>query len=168
MATCMTCGKTVIAGGIKDHGYRFCSKMCHLRKADYLAKMGEISETSVDVEVEKLRTMRCPRCGRNGHVDEHTSVFVYSMILITRFGQKRHMCCRGCALKAQALDTLGTATLGWWGIPFGVIGTPVGIVMNLVQMGVTLRSRKPSKRLRNFARERLARQATGIGTRLGY
>jgi hypothetical protein len=159
MATCKTCGKSIIAGGIKDHGYRFCSRMCHQRKAPYLSKLAEISEAAVDAEVEKLRTGRCPRCRSVGHVDEHQSVFVYSMILITRFGQRRHMCCAKCALKSQALDTLGTATLGWWGIPFGVIGTPVGIVMNLAHMGVTLRRKKPSKRLREFARDRLARQA---------
>jgi endogenous inhibitor of DNA gyrase (YacG/DUF329 family) len=162
MATCMTCGKTLIAGGIKDQGYRFCSRMCHQRKAPYLAKMSEISEAAVDAEVESLRTKKCPRCGKNKHIDEHSSVFVYSMIFITRFGRNRHMCCRGCALKAQALDILGTATLGWWGIPFGLIGTPAGIVINLAQMSITLRSNKPSRRLRNFARERLARQAAGM------
>jgi len=159
MATCMTCGKTIIAGGVKDHGYRFCSKPCHQRKAAYISKLSEVPEAAVAAEVEKLRAMRCPRCKGNGPLNEHKSAFVYSMIILTRFGEKKHMCCTKCALKSQALDTLGAATLGWWGVPFGLILTPIGIVTNLVQMGVSLNRKGPSKSLRSFARERLARQA---------
>jgi hypothetical protein len=159
MSKCATCGKSIIAGGIRDHGFRFCSKPCHQRKASYIAKMRAIPDAVVKIEVEKIRHMRCARCKKNSGVEMHKSAFVWSMIFMTRFGEHKHVCCKTCALKSQAMDTVRTALFGWWGIPFGLIMTPISIVSNVSQMIITARRTQPSSALSEFARERLARQA---------
>ncbi len=124
-----------------------------------MAELAAVSEASVDAEAEQIRSMRCPRCGKNGGVDMHKSVFVWSAIIFTRFHENKYVSCASCARKKQALDTLGTAAFGWWGIPFGLIGAPTGIVMNLAQMISSSVKTQPSRQLREYARDRLARNA---------
>jgi hypothetical protein len=158
MSKCATCGKSIIAGGIKDQGFRFCSKPCHQRQAPFLSKIGQVSEDAVDREMTRVRALRCSRCKRNGEVDMHSSAFVYSMIIMTRFGQNKHLCCKSCALKAQAKDTLSTAALGWWGFPFGLIMTPISLVSNVAQMVATARRKEPSAAMRLYIKQQVARQ----------
>jgi len=159
MAPCYACGRTVAFGGVKDQGFRFCSKECHKRKASYLRQMGNVSDSSAVAEAERIRAGRCPRCGKNGGVDIHKSLFVWSAILITKTQENKFISCSSCARKKQAFDTLGTAALGWWGIPFGLIMTPLGVLLNIVQMVGSSRKGEPSKLLTQYAREVLARVA---------
>ena len=77
-------------------------------------------------------------------------------LLFTQYGCKTFFGCAGCARKAQALGFVGTSLLGWWGIPFGLILTPVGLVANVYHVFRSGFRREPSAMLRRYARERLA------------
>jgi hypothetical protein len=157
VGSCYSCRNTILFGGIKDQGYRFCSKACLQRRAPYLKELSAVSDASANTEAERIKAGRCSKCGRNGSVDFHKSIFVWSAIIITRTSENKFICCSVCARKKQALDTLGTATLGWWGIPFGLIMTPMGILINVAQMIISAPKPQPSKQLIQYAREGLAR-----------
>ncbi|MBA3929960.1 MAG: hypothetical protein C0521_10290 [Xanthomonas sp.] len=156
---CYSCGTTVAFGGVKDQGFVFCNKQCHVRKAHFLRDIAAVPDKDATAEAQRIKAGRCHHCGKNGGVDIHRSVFVWSAILITRTQENKLIGCSGCARKKQALDTLGTVALGWWGIPFGLILTPLGLLMNLGQMISSSTKEQPSKYLTQYARERLARSA---------
>ena len=42
----------------------------------------------------------------------------------------RLLCCRTCALKKQGSDFGLSLLAGWWGIPFGLIFTPLALLRN--------------------------------------
>lgn len=166
MGPCYTCGKTVAFGGVKDHGFRFCSKQCRTYKAPQLKALSAISDSSVEAEALRIREGACARCGEQGGVDIQKSAFVWSAIIITKMKEDKFVGCAKCARKAQAKASLGTLLVGWWGIPFGIIATPTAIVINLVLMLTSGTKAHPSKNLKSYARERLAwsssRPASGI------
>ena len=79
MGPCYTCKRVVAFGGIKDHGFRFCSKSCHAQKAALIDAIGSIPIANADAEALKIRDGRCAKCGRHGNVEFHKSVFVWSL-----------------------------------------------------------------------------------------
>lgn len=156
MGPCYTCKRTVAFGGIKDHGFRFCSKACHSRKAALIDAIAAVPAANVDAEVVKIQKGLCAKCGKPGDIEFHKSVFVWSAILITRMSERTFIGCSGCARKAQALSSAGTLLVGWWGIPFGLIFTPAAVVTNAYHMLRSGPRKQPSALLRDYARERLA------------
>lgn len=156
MGPCYSCKRTVAFGGIKDHGFRFCSKACHAQKAAFIASLASVSAANVDVEVAKIRNGLCAKCGKSGSIDFHKSVFVWSAVLITRMSENTFIGCSTCARKAQALSSVGTLLVGWWGIPFGLLFTPAALLVNVYQMIRSGPRAQPSSLLRDYARDRLA------------
>lgn len=157
MGPCFTCGRTIAFGAVKDRGYKFCSQPCRQRKAPYLDALQSIPDADVDAEAENIRNMSCPDCGKKGGIDIHKSMFVWSAILFTRFQESRSISCTACGRKKQAMATLGTAAFGWWGVPFGLVGAPTGILVNVARMVSGAKRKQPSKELRDYARDRLFR-----------
>jgi hypothetical protein len=41
------------------------------------------------------------------------------------------VCCRGCATKRQLGDAAFSLLLGWWGVPWGLLITPLQIARNI-------------------------------------
>jgi hypothetical protein len=156
MGPCYTCNNTVAFGGIKDHGFRFCSKACHAQKAGFIQSLAAVPAELVESEALRIRNGLCAKCGRTGHVEFHSSMFVWSAILITRTSERTFIGCTTCARKTQALASAGTLLLGWWGIPFGLVFTPVAVLANAYQMVRSGPRARPSAKLSAYARERLA------------
>jgi len=156
MGPCYTCKRTVAFGGVKEHGFRFCSKACHAQKSAFIDSVAAVPATSIEAEALKIRNGLCAKCGRPGHIEFHKSIFVWSAILITRTSERTFIGCTRCARKSQALSSAGTLLLGWWGIPFGLLFTPAALAANLYHMVRSGPRDRPSTMLRDHARERLA------------
>lgn len=143
-------------GGVKDHGFRFCSKACHAQKAGLIELVAAVPVASIDAETARIRSGACSRCGRPGNVEFHRSVFVWSAVIYTRMSERTFIACTSCARRAQAKAAAGTLLAGWWGIPFGLLFTPVALCANAYQMLRSGNRRQASASLREYARERLA------------
>lgn len=156
MGPCYTCKRTVAFGGIKDHGFRFCSRSCHAQKAAFIDSVASVPAASIDAEATRIRDGLCARCGKSGSIDFHKSVFVWSAVLMTRMSERTFIGCSTCARKAQALSSAGTLVVGWWGIPFGLLFTPAALLANAYHMIRSGPRAQPSPLLKDYARERLA------------
>jgi hypothetical protein len=130
MATCETCGTTILFGGVKRDGLRYCNATCASRSA-VASAAGRIPEAEVEKQARAIHQGNCPKCQGPGPVDVHAAHNVYSFLVMTRWSSKPEMSCRGCARKRQ----LGAAALsmltGWWGFPWGLIITPIQVGKNV-------------------------------------
>lgn len=155
MATCPTCGSTVAFGGVKEGNRRYCNKKCYAED-----EIGRVAENIPDEHIYQLaRSINkgaCPNCNAPGPVDIHKSYSVYSVIIYTSWKTHEHVVCKKCALKQQATNLLGSMVLGWWGVPFGLIVTPIQIFGNLFALLRNPGTRGPSKNLMEMARMMLA------------
>src|SRR5262245_10529728 len=92
-----------------------------------------------------------------GPVDVHSSYWVWSTLLMTRWGTSQKLGCRRCAIKSQVGNMLFSGVLGWWGFPWGFIFTPVQVGRNFVAMFTPPDPSQPSPRLLQVARLDVAR-----------
>ncbi|EAY66710.1 hypothetical protein BCPG_05105 [Burkholderia cenocepacia PC184] len=118
--------------------------------------------------VDDWRYGPCPICLREGRpVDVHASHRVVSLLFVTRWATRRHVCCRRCGRRKQALALLASATLGWWGLPWGIVLTPIQLARNL--LGLAARDPEVATQQfeelvrRKLAARRLARAERGAG-----
>ncbi|MGL2963674.1 hypothetical protein ACSVH2_07630 [Flavobacterium sp. RSB2_4_14] len=79
-----------------------------------------------------LRNLPCPLCGSrttklNGTI-MHT---VKSFILFSYHRKEPIIACPDCLDKKNQQSIISTALLGWWGIPDGILKTPVYIYNNI-------------------------------------
>ncbi len=72
----------------------------------------------------------CPECGKTAPVGTHRSYWVWSALVLTRWGTTLHTCCANCARKHRHKAIMSCLALGWWGIPFGLFVTPMQIYRN--------------------------------------
>jgi hypothetical protein len=142
-------------GGVVHEGQKYCNTQC-VQYAEFKVVRGEMPDFIVEETAMTVHAGACPVCGNAGPIDFHASHFVWSAILFTRSSSKSTLSCRGCARKRQALSALGSGLVGWWGIPFGIIMTPVQIVRNIAEMAGGPDSRTPSRKLHEFVRDEMA------------
>jgi len=133
MAACDTCGSTILFGGKKNGDSRYCSEKC-MASGRVLESASRIPETLVRQKAAAIFEGTCPRCGGEGPVDVHYSHSIWSALITTSWKSTPHIACRTCATKKQALDALGSLLLGWWGIPYGILMTPVQVGRNVAGM----------------------------------
>jgi len=157
MPACATCGTLILFGGVRDGSYRFCNKKCHAN-GFVAATSNALPDELVDCETAKLHAGRCPKCGGPGPVDLYTSHTVMSFLIMTRWASKPEATCRSCARKRQLGALASSAALGWWGIPWGFIITPVQVVRNLAALASSPSPLAPSPALREFVRTVIAAQ----------
>ncbi len=159
MATCTGCNSTIVFGGVKDGPFRFCGRRCH--ENSWLVRVAaQIPPEVVDAAAKKIHSGQCPECGGVGPVDVHSSHFAWSILVITSWQSTPKLSCRGCGLKRQALSALGTAVVGWWGFPLGLIITPIQLARNAIGMLGGPDAGAPSEELKQFARIFLAQNAS--------
>jgi hypothetical protein len=155
---CDLCGKSLRRKGYvsSESGKRFCSDEC--RESDYfLEAAGDIPHNEILKATHEIWNGPCPRCKRNrSKVDFRTHYWVYSVVILTSWGRNAEMCCRHCGIQANLQWMAYCLLLDWWGIPFGVLITPVKVLQNVGQMLKT--DHQPSPRLRGVARLQLARE----------
>jgi hypothetical protein len=155
MASCNSCGATVIFGGKRSGNYRFCSDKC-MAAGKLLSAANQIQPDILERHVHDVHQGRCPRCAGHGPVDVHTSHRVWSALFLTSWKSTPQISCRACGLKSQAIGATSSLLLGWWGLPWGIIITPIQVLKNLVGMASHRKGQAPSPQLRQQVRLILA------------
>jgi hypothetical protein len=156
VAKCARCGK-VFWWGVKVANKKYCTAKC-ARLAIRAAATEYISPDLIELTVQQIHKGKCPLCAREGPVDVHVSHNVISFIVLSRWASKSYLCCRRCGKRAQTNDLLLTLATGWWGIPWGLVLTPVQVARNLLGLLDGPKPGAPSKVLRDLVIERLGAQ----------
>lgn len=148
MSECNNCGKSILFGGRTVENYRYCSAGCAGRHP-LLRAAERVPANVLQQYVEQWRKGACPQCKRTaGSIDVYPHHRVHSFLVMTQWSTRRNVCCRRCGRRNQLLSTLYSATLGWWGFPWGLLVTPIQIGRN---MAGALRP-EPARATREFER----------------
>lgn len=130
MARCGTCNTIILFGAMKDGDRSFCNPGCH--EAMLLERASKaIPEEVIRGRLEEIHRSDCPVCAGPGPVDLHESHHVWSLIVFTSSQRKVQLSCQSCGTRARLMATVSSGLFGWWGMPWGLIMTPVQIVRNL-------------------------------------
>ncbi len=130
MASCTSCSRTIVFGGVRDGGFTYCSKRCQARnEVGVIAR--DLPEEEVRLEAESVHEGQCPQCGGPGPVDVHVSHTVWSALVVSNARSTPAVCCASCGTKARWGAALSSAVLGWWGFPWGLVLTPIQIARNI-------------------------------------
>jgi hypothetical protein len=157
MASCDYCGTTILFEGRKAGGQRFCNERCHQAGALF-ALSQRLPQHLIQQRVWELHQGLCPKCHGSGPVDVHTSYRVWSALIMTSWANRPHVSCRSCGRKAQLADATFSLVLGWWGMPWGLIMTPVQVGRNVIGMVKSQDTTRPSAHLEKLLRLELAAQ----------
>jgi len=155
MASCATCNSFILFGGKKAEGFRFCNKKC-LEKGGIYIEASKVTDAEIDALSREIHAGICPLCQERSGVEVRKSYDIASFVFHTRYQTFKHVCCRVCALKKQAIDFTGSLLLGWWGVPWGLLMTPVQLVNNVIAMLFPPNYDSPSQDLREAARMMIA------------
>ncbi|SFD99657.1 hypothetical protein [Paracidovorax konjaci] len=66
------------------------------------------------------------------------------------------VCCQACGTKHKLGDTVFSLLLGWWGLPWGVLMTPVQLVRNIHSLTRRTNPSVPSPALEKLLRQHMA------------
>jgi hypothetical protein len=157
MATCATCNTTILFGGVKDGDLRFCNADCRARGA-YLTIATQIPEALVRQQVSTIHRGKCPSCKGDGPVDVHKGYRVWSALLMTQWSTQPKVCCASCGNRHIAGELAISTLAGWWGLPWGLLMTPVQIGKNVVGFFSKPDPLTPSADLETLVRHNLAAQ----------
>lgn len=155
MPSCSYCGTTILFGGVRDYGFRYCNTKCRDKDSVRMVASRFPDEAVADY-VQEVHQGECPKCGGSGPVDVHTSYTIWSFAVFTSWQSHPEVCCRLCGIKAKINGALFCGALGWWGFPWGFIGTPIQILRNLGGILFSPHSTMPSRQLENMVRVDLA------------
>ena len=133
MASCSYCDSTILFGGKTDQTGRYCSLKCQ-QMGNLLSLSSRISPEELDRLTQKYHLSNCPKCGGPGPVDVHKSHQVWSIMVMTSYSTKPQLSCKFCATKKQLTAILFSGVCGWWGVPWGVLMTPIQIGRNITEM----------------------------------
>jgi hypothetical protein len=157
MAGCDNCGTTILFGGKRDGALRYCSARC-LQAGLATPRSMDVPEGEVQASMWQVYQGSCPKCGGTGPVDIHMSYRIWSAIVVSHFGSRKHVCCRPCGVKYQLGDAAFSLLLGWWGFPWGLLVTPVQIGRNLMAAMASRHSTAPSPALEKAIRAGIAQR----------
>ena len=158
MASCANCGQAILFGGVKQGTLRFCNQRCYNAARQNLNLDVRVPEDEVEEAATAFHQGDCPCCGGPGPVDFHFSYRVMSFLVFTQFQTIPKISCRSCAQKSKIGNLLVTLFLGWWGVPFGLIITPVYLCKNIYSIFFPVADDTPSDQLREFVRSNIAQQ----------
>lgn len=155
MAKCSYCGTTILFGGVKDEGLRFCNEKCE--EMGFLIQVADrVPREMLEERVKLTHQGNCPKCRGNGPIDIHTSHWIWSALVLTSWNSKPELCCRKCGIKSKLSGLVASGLLGWWGVPWGVIFTPIQVVRNIVGIFSGPSPTVASPELENMVRMELA------------
>ena len=143
MPTCSYCDAHFWFGGVSMNGRKFCNAECQYN-GSLLDIAEQLPSETVSKYVADMRKGDCPKCGGPGPVEVHTSYRVYSYVVATSWSNRPRISCKACARKAQLSDMAMSAALGWWGVPWGLLMTPVQIGRNVAGLMSNPNAAKPS------------------------
>lgn len=147
MQKCDYCGSSIIMGGVRRANQRFCNNKC-AQNAYILTASRNVPQADIDRKVEEVWRGNCPKCRGLGPVDVHKFHQAWSALVLTRWSSRQQLSCRSCASKRQLGATLFSLVFGWWGIPWGLVLTPVQITRNIIGMASGPNASQPSPDLR--------------------
>ncbi|MGU3781259.1 hypothetical protein [Burkholderia metallica] len=167
MAECSHCGRTFLTGGRSIDGRRYCRAAC-VRAHPVVVEAERVSDEQVWEVVHDWRYGPCPICRRDDRpVDVHTSHRIVSLLFVTRWATRHHVCCRRCGRRQQTVALLASAAFGWWALPWGLVLTPIQLARNV--LGLAARDPQVATRQfeqlvrRKLAARRLRRARQGAG-----
>ena len=158
MAKCAGCGTMILFGGESNGGERFCNKDC-LQNSLVQHVASQIPADMLDATVEDIHQGDCPQCGGTGPVDLHTSHRAWSALYLTSWSSHPMVCCRSCAIANHLKSIAFTTALGWWGIPWGLIATPIQVTRNVFSLFSLPVPDQPSAALRDHVLAMIAIQS---------
>ena len=155
MASCAYCNATILFGGKRQGTFRFCNVKCAQRGA--LTELGSrLPAADVQRFVQQVHSGVCPKCQGAGPVDVHTSHRVWSAVYLTSWVSRPVVSCRPCGTKRRIGDLAFSMVLGWWGLPWGVLITPIQISRNVAGFFRRTDPAVPSAALEKILRLHLA------------
>lgn len=155
MTHCAFCHTSILFGGIRDGNLNFCSQTCHQKGA--VVRLAErIPDEIVLAEVKRVHQGVCPRCQGKGPIDVHTSYRIWSLLLFSYWSSRPLVSCRSCGVKYQISEGLFCLLFGWWGIPWGILLTPVQVFRNVAGMVQGPDPRHPSAALTSIVATHMA------------
>lgn len=155
MANCGYCNSFILFGGKKYEGEVFCNDSC--LQGGYVISVGrQIPEDVVTQHVQEVHQGNCPKCHGRGPVDVHTSHSIWSVLILTSWKSSPAISCRSCGVKSQLGGGVMSLFCGWWGLPWGLIMTPVQITRNVIHACSPPNPMVPSENLRRHVRLALA------------
>ena len=156
MAKCAFCDNTIVFGGKRLEGLRFCNKRC-LKNGGHLIFAGDIEDDLLRDAVELDRLRPCTYCKKRSPSDVYHSYKLVSLGLSFPLN-RAFISCRHCATMKQIESLLVTAAFGWWSIPWGIILTPLYLYRNTVWLFKRRNLSEPSQELIEATRSQLAMQ----------
>ncbi|MDB6023151.1 MAG: Zn-finger domain associated with topoisomerase type [Pedosphaera sp.] len=144
-------------GGVRAGNTSFCNKKCH-QNAYVLSVSQQVPPDLLERQVQEAWRGNCPKCQKPGPVDVHKVYEVWSAAVVTRWSTKQQVSCRSCATKRQLGGMGFSLVLGWWGIPWGLILTPVQITRNITAIFGGPSVSYPSAELRKLVQVNLGAQ----------
>ena len=154
---CAYCDTRVFFGGKREGQFTFCSETC--RQAGIrLAVSQQVSDSVVNETLWAAFSGKCPRCGGPGPVDVHTSHRVYSVLVFTSWSSRVAVVCASCGRRAKVSDAILSFAFGWWGLPWGIVMTPIQCGRNIAGLLSRPDASRPSKRLERIVRLGLAEE----------
>ena len=158
MKKCSTCNKRIALGGEEFGSEIYCGEKC--RKAGLLAAAKEfLTEEIVQSRIEDVHNGACPKCGKEGPNDMQWHYTIWSIIVLTSHKDIPEVCCKKCGIKKKVGGFFFSGLLGWWGIPFGILLTPIQVVRNFIGFFKLPKQGKPSKQLDEAIRMELGAEA---------
>ncbi len=150
MTSCDACGGTILFGGVRDGGRRYCNQKCYERGVVHRVAQ-ELPDDVVSQFVQEVHEGNCPKCNGPGPVDVHVSHRIWSALVMTSWGNSPQICCRSCGNRSKINATIFSALFGWWGFPWGLM-TPIIIFRNISACLSSRDTSEPSAELANMVR----------------
>jgi hypothetical protein len=139
----------ILFGGERVGDLRFCNATC-LGKSVMVDYGREIPPEIVAQRALQIRESSCPRCNGSGPIDLQVGHTIISVLVMTQWNSKAILGCRSCGLTHQIKSIFICLLCGWWGFPWGLIGTPIQMIRNLAAAFSGIPS-EPSAELRQLA-----------------
>lgn len=151
MARCRGCFAKLDADTSGSGLSQWCSDECRAADESAFEALTE-SEKIIIEKTNEVFNRDCPECGGKGPVDFHEYYKIWSLLVVTRYSDHEIFCCSRCAAKTKIGAILFCGVFGWWGIPYGIIGTPVQLVKNLLSL-LSSNPNEPSPEIRDMVRQ---------------
>jgi hypothetical protein len=117
----------------------------------------------LEIYAEELRKIPCPICSLTCKKLNGTIAYtVKSFLLFTSFGKRTVIACPECLDNENNNSITSTMLLGWWGLPWGLLKTPIYIYRN-IKIKSQNHLERPNETLLSFTLMNIGEIETNIG-----
>jgi hypothetical protein len=129
-------------------------------RAGFWIVLDHVSPVQLSAYIAQQAHGRCDSCGNETAIDLRASHRVYSLLVYTSWWTVVKLECRACSRKRQIGDLFFCVFLGWWGVPSGLIVTPMQLIRNAMSLSD---GEVPSRRFKQIIKIDLARRLVASG-----